>query len=175
MIINNKNILIFPEYHLTDFPPQVKMSLDEAYNTLIAYKNFGFDIYIAGYVEENEGNLFSSCLIIDGGNTFNVRKRYPYNEENEIITAWHEANFPLELSIGRSYFFLCNDISAELKEQNNRIMDQNIENLFLISAMFYNFNENVKAGIDYCKKYDIKRFITADRFNGIKQAFSAWA
>jgi predicted amidohydrolase len=173
MIIDNKNILIFPEYHLSDFPPQVKMSRDEAYNTLMAYEDFGFDIYVAGYVEENEGKLYSSCLIIEDGNASNVRKRYPYDEETKIITAWHGDNPPVELSIGRSYFLLCNDISVELKEQNHMISNHDIENLFLISAMFYNFIENVKAGIDYCKKHEIKRFITADRFNGIKQAFNA--
>ena len=75
MIINNKNILIFPEYHLTDFPPQIKMSQNEAHDTLILYKNFEFDILIAGYVEENEGELYSSCLIIDGDNNFNIRIR----------------------------------------------------------------------------------------------------
>ena len=115
MIINNRKILIFPEYHLTDFPPQIKMSQDEAYDTLMIYKNFGFDIFIAGYVEENEGNSYSSCLIIDDGNTFNIRKRYPYNEENKIITAWRGDNSPIELSRGRSYFLLCNDINVELR------------------------------------------------------------
>ena len=49
----------------------------------------------------------------------------------------------------------------------NRV--ENIENLFLISAMFKNFEENVKATIDYCNRYNIKRFIAADRFNGVNQ------
>jgi predicted amidohydrolase len=169
MIINNKNILIFPEYHLTDFPPQIKMSQDEAHYTLMTYKDFGFDIFAAGYVEKDGGNLYSSCLIIDGDNIFNIRKRYPYNEEIKIITPWRGNNHPIELSIGRSYFILCNDMNSELKEQSNMNRDEDIENLFLISAMFNNFNENVKAGIDYCNRFNIKRFITADRFNGVKQ------
>lgn len=169
MIINNKNILIFPEYHLTDFPPQIRMSQNEAYDALMIYKNFGFDILISGYVEENEGNLYSSCLIIDGDKNFNVRKRYPYNDEIEIITPWHGNNHSMELSIGISYFLLCNDMVTELKDQYNMNRVENIENLFLVSAMFKNFDENVKAAIDYCNRNNINRFITADRFNGVNK------
>lgn len=169
MMIKNKNILIFPEYHLTDFPPQVKMSQDKAHDILLNYKHFGFDILIAGYVEENEGLLFSSCLIIDDGKSFNIRKRFPYNEEIKIITPWRGNNNSIELSIGRSYFLLCNDMIEELKDQNNMNRVDNIENLFLISAMFNNFNENIKAAIDYCNRLKISRFISADRFNGVKQ------
>ena len=169
MIINNRKLLVFPEYHLTDFPPQVTMSQDEARNTLIMYKKYGFDILIAGYIEVDDGNLYSSCLIIDDSITFNIRKRYPYKEETKIITPWLGNSHWLELSIGRSYFLLCNDLIAELKDQHNMNRVENIENLFLISAMFDKFRENVEAGIDYCIKYNIKRFITADRFNGVKQ------
>jgi predicted amidohydrolase len=169
MIINNKKILILPEYQLTDFPPQVKLSRDQAYNILMTYQNFRFDILVAGYVEEDQGRLYSSCLIIDDGRIFNIRKQHPYKEETDILTAWSGENSPIDLSIGRSYFLLCNDITVELKDQNSVKGNQNIENLFLISAMFYNFNEKVKTGIDYCKKFNIKRFITADRFNGIEE------
>ena len=167
MIIGNKKLLIFPEYHLTDFPPQVKMSSDEARTMLMMYSKYGFDILIAGYVEIAEENLYSSCLIIDESNTFNIRKRYPYNDENKIIIAWHGKNSPVELSIGKSYFLLCNDLNKELDRGMDLI--QNIENFFLISAMFNNFEENIKSGIAYCKQYNVKRFIYADRFNGIKQ------
>jgi predicted amidohydrolase len=169
MKINNKKILIFPEYHLTDFPPQIKMSQVEAYDALMIYEKFGFDVFIAGYVEVDAGSLYSSCLVIEGRNVFNIRKRYPYEDEKKIITAWNGANSPIELSIGLSYFLLCHDFTLELTEQKNITVNQNIENLFLISAMFYRFSENLKAGIDYCKKCKIKRFITADRFNGIIQ------
>lgn len=88
MKINNKKILIFPEYHLTDFPPQIKMSQDDAYGALMSYEKFGFDIFMAGYVEVDQGSLYSSCLVIDDGNIFNIRKRYLYKDENKIITAW---------------------------------------------------------------------------------------
>lgn len=169
MIINNKKLLVFPEYHLTDFPPQVTMSQDEARNTLIMYKKYGFDVLIAGYIEVDDGNLYSSCLIIDDSITFNIRKRYPFKEETKIISPWLEDNHSIELSIGRSFFLLCNDLIARLKEQYNMNGVENIENLFLISAMFNKFNENVEAGIDYCIKHNIKRFITADRFNGVNQ------
>ncbi len=168
MKINNKKILLFPEYHLTDFPPQIKMSQSEAYETLMIYEKFGFDLFIAGYVEMDKGISYSSCLVIDEGNVFNIRKRYPYNDENKIITAWGNENTPIELSIGLSYFLLCHDINM-VREQNHIKGSKDIENLFLISAMFYKFSENVKAGIDYCNKCKIKRFITADRFNGINQ------
>ena len=52
MIINGKNILIFPEYHLTDFPPHVQLSREEAHNILKWYEKFGFDVLISGYVEK---------------------------------------------------------------------------------------------------------------------------
>ena len=145
------------------------MSQEAARNTLMMYQNYGFDIYIAGYVEKDKGDLYSSCLVIDNGNTYNIRKRYPYNDENEIITAWTGGNSPLELSIGKSCFFICNDLNMEFRKRTDFTEIQNIENLFLISAMFNNFSETLKAGIRYCKQFNIKRFITADRFNGIKQ------
>jgi len=169
MIIDNKNILIFPEYHLTDFPPQIKISQNEACDILMLYKKYGFDILIAGYVEENEGKLYSSCVIMDGDNNINVRKRHPYNEELKIITPWRGNNDPIELSIGRSYFVLCNDIVADLTDQRNMNRGEDIENLFLISAMFNNFDENVKAAIDYCNRFNIRKFVTVDRFNGVQQ------
>ena len=40
MIIKNKKILLFPEYHLTDFPPQVKLTQGEAYNALLMYAKY---------------------------------------------------------------------------------------------------------------------------------------
>lgn len=46
---------------------------------------------------------------------------------------------------------------------------ERIENLILISAMFYKFQENSEKGIDFCKKFKVKRFITADRFHGVNQ------
>jgi len=51
MNINGKKILIFPEYHLTDFLQQVPLTKEEAYKTLDGYKKFGFDILISSYVE----------------------------------------------------------------------------------------------------------------------------
>jgi hypothetical protein len=44
MIINSKKILLLPEYHLTDFPPQVRMSQDDALNALRMHSKYGFDI-----------------------------------------------------------------------------------------------------------------------------------
>ena len=169
MLINDQKVLIFPEYHLTDFPPQIELSQLQAYELLKEYKRFGFDVLIAGYVEKERGELFSSCLVLDKGKIFNVRKQFPYKDEGTIITAGAAINTPIELSIGLSYFFLCNDLTAILSGNEKNIIPKDIENVFLISAMFNKFDENMKLGIDYCERHGIKRFISADRFNGIKE------
>ena len=78
MRINGINILIFPEYHLTDFPPQALLSRQEAYEMLLPYKRFGFDVLISGYIEKARNEKFSSCLVIDDKEVHNVRKKYPY-------------------------------------------------------------------------------------------------
>jgi len=171
MIIKRKNVLIFPEYHLTDFPPQFSMSQKQASLLLKPFFTYGFDLIISGYVETSNGLNYSSCIICDQENIYNVRKRFPDKKEIEKITAGETILKPTKLSIGTSYFLICKDISVELK---NGKMDQlvekyQIENLFLISAMFYNFQKNVDLGKEYIKKKNIQRFIIADRFNGIKQ------
>jgi predicted amidohydrolase len=170
MKIKNKKVLIFPEYHLTDFPPQISLSSQEAYDLLIAYKKFGFDILISGYVESDEINNYSSCLIIDGENIHNIRKSRPYKDEIGIISSGIEINKPINLSIGLSCFVLCHELSFLLNEEYKNIFKHEIiENLILISAMFYKFKENSERGLDFCRKYKIKRFITADRFFGVNQ------
>ena len=86
MKIKNRNVIIFPEYHLTDFPPRITLTRNDVYYILIAYKKFDFDLLISGYVERNDANLYSSCLIIDGENIHNIRKNRPYKDETEIIS-----------------------------------------------------------------------------------------
>jgi predicted amidohydrolase len=81
MEIKGKKILIFPEYHLTDFPPQVPFTKEDAYQTLAEYKKFGFDILISGYVETETNESFSSCLVIDGEEIHNVRKTQVHENE----------------------------------------------------------------------------------------------
>jgi predicted amidohydrolase len=169
MNINGKNILIFPEYHLTDFPPQVPLAKKEAYNILDGYKNFGFDVLISGYVEKDNNENYSSCLIIDGENTYNVRKKHVDEDEQKVINPCVEKKEPIELSIGRTLIIICVEFKSLIESEYTNIDKQgNIENLLLISAMFHKFEENTEKCLNYCKDYKIKRFITSDRFFGTK-------
>lgn len=105
MRVNDKKVLIFPEYHLSDFPPQALLTKQDAYDILSSYMKFGFDILISGYVERDGDKNYGSCLVIDGTNTWNIRKNRAYKDEIGIITAGTEANNPIDLSIGLSLSF----------------------------------------------------------------------
>ena len=170
MRINGINILIFPEYHLTDFPPQALLSRQEAYEMLLPYKRFGFDVLISGYIEKAHNEKFSSCLVIDDKEVHNVRKKYPYKDEINIISPSTDENKPIALSIGLSLFIRCHDFSFLLDGEYQDTIDQGrIDNLILISAMFHKFQENTNRCLKFCKALGIKRFITSDRFFGLKQ------
>ena len=72
--------------------------------------------------------------------------------------------------LGRVYlsFVTCHEISFLLNGEYQDIIDQSdIENLFVISAMFHKFEENTKMCLNYCKQHKIKRFVTSDRFFGL--------
>ena len=169
MNINGKNILIYPEYHLTDFPPQVHLAKEEATNILDGYKKFGFDVLISGYVEKDNNKNYSSCLVIDGEKTHNVRKTRVHEDEQKIINPCIDKKEPIELSIGRTLIIICVEFkSLTAGEYTDIDMKGNIDNLLLISAMSHKFEENTAMCLKYCKKNQIKRFITSDRFFGLK-------
>lgn len=168
MKINGKNVLIFPEYHLTDYPPQVPLLKQEAYDLLVEYKKHEFDILISGYVEKEEKRNFSSCLVIDGTETHNFRKSHPHKEEINFISPSSDKKSPCQLSIGQTLFIICREFSLLTSGEYQDVVDKgDIENLILISAMFHKFEENTKMCLRYCKENKIKRFITSDRFFGL--------
>jgi predicted amidohydrolase len=171
MRINGKNILIFPEYHLTDFPPQATLTKNEAYEILMAYEKYGFDVLISGYVERESSNMFSSCIIIDDGKMHNIRKLRPYKDEVKFISPSTDKKHTVNLSIGQSLFIICHEFSLIFKgEYLDIIAQSDIDNLILISAMFHKFEENTKKCINFCKDHKIKRFVTSDRFFGLNVA-----
>jgi len=51
MKIEGKEVLLFPEYHLTDFPPQISISKDIAVDLVKPYQMLNADLLIVGYVE----------------------------------------------------------------------------------------------------------------------------
>ena len=168
MRINGKNILVFPEYHLTDFPPQTPLTMQEAYELLMAYEKHGFDVLISGYVERENNNNFSSCIVIDDGKTHNIRKVRPYKDEEKFISPSTDKKNTIDLSIGKSLFIICHEFSLLLEgEYQDIIAKSDIDNLILISAMFHKFEENTKTCLNYCKEHKIKRFVTSDRFFGL--------
>ncbi len=168
MKINNRKILIFPEYHLTDFPPQTPLTRQQAHDILAAYKKQGLDLLVSGYVEQEEDRLYSSCLVIDGPNTYNIRKDFPYKDEADFISPSPEKRNPVDLSIGLTLFVICHDYSFLLRGAYQQLVEtHDIENFILISAMFENFQENTEKCISYCRKNRIKRFISSDRFFGL--------
>jgi len=169
MNINGKNILIFPEYHLTDFPPQVPLLKQEAHNILSGYEKYGFDVLISGYVETENKKNFSSCIVIDGEKTFNVRKIHVHKDEQSIITPSKEMKRPIDLSIGRTLIIICREFKFLNEPEYQSIVEKgDIMNLLLISAMYHKFEENTAICLKYCKEYKIKRFITSDRFFSLK-------
>jgi len=108
-------MILFPEYHFSDFPPQSSFTKDKIIELVKDYYN-ETDLCIAGYVEFSEEKLYSSVIIKDGSNFTNLRKKFPYQDEQEVITGDPEQCSIMDLSIGRSYFFICNDLAVELKE-----------------------------------------------------------
>lgn len=120
MQLSERSILIFPEYHLSDFPPQISFTQHEAEMILNEWNVSGMDIIISGYAEKSGDDLFSSCLVIDQGNVHNIRKKYPFHDEEDIICSGSREFSIVPLSIGRCYFFLCNDITVELENDEFR-------------------------------------------------------
>ena len=169
MIIKEKSIIVYPEFHFSDFPPQIYFSKNEISNILKNIKNISrSDIIISGYIEKENDKLYSSCFIIDGETTFNIRKKYPYGKEKDVILAGDSSFKLIPLSIGNSYFFICNDITVELetKQLNDFLKDNFVENLFLISAMKKNFDKWIKKLKMKAEKLNVERIIFCDRFNG---------
>jgi predicted amidohydrolase len=167
--INGKSVLILPEYHLTDFPPQIALTSEEAYGILKEYEKYGFDVLISGYVERENDKNYSSVLFIDDGKTHNVRKSHLYSDEQEIISPNEAPRRSVELSIGKTLLVICN----ELKFLNDHeyqciVRNEEIVNLLLISAMFYKQKDNTEQCLGYCKDHGIKRLITSDRFFGLE-------
>jgi predicted amidohydrolase len=168
MHINDKTIIIFPEYHLSDFPPQTCFTRTQAETVLrIAYAGKA-DIIISGYVEERQDKLFSSCLIIDKERIFNIQKKYPYEEENQYINPGDPNYQVIPLSIGASYFFICNDVVKELNHDDFRsfLASQSIKWFFLISAMGKNFDKNVELLIKTAEHAKVQNVVYCDKFNG---------
>ena len=168
MEFNDKKVLIFPEYHLSDFPPQIVYTQYDVEKVVkaLALKS---DIVITGYVELYGDKLYSSCLINDGGLVYNIRKKYPYSNEEKIICGGSPDYRVLELSIGKSYFFICNDITVELEKRrlHDFLSTNGVENIFLISAMGKNFEKWHHELKDIAFRIGIKNVIYCDRFNGI--------
>lgn len=169
MNVYGRELVLFPEYHLSDFPPQINFTQCEAEDVLCVINVNKADLIISGYVERFENNIYSSCLILDQGKAYNLRKKYPYKDENKFIISGDKGFQVISLSIGKSYFFICNDITYELDNNEfSRYLEENsIENIFLISAMGMNFDKCMEKLKSRAKQLGAKNVIYCDRFNGI--------
>jgi predicted amidohydrolase len=99
IIIEGKKLLLFPEFELTDYPPQLCMN---AHMAKACMRHSTADISIAGFVETAGKKQFSSCVVIDGRNEYIVRKFKPFHTEVGAISGNDEKPHVLPLSIGRT-------------------------------------------------------------------------
>ena len=161
-------IALFPEYHLSDFPPQLIFTAEEASLIVRSAKKPGIDIIVAGYVEAYYKKYYSSCIIIDHDNTFNIRKKYPYKDEDSIISPGTQKHQVIPLSLGNSYFFICNDVTQEiLKTDFELFLKKNqIRIFFLISAMEKNFYYWLKELEQFARCNNVEKIYYSDRFCG---------
>ena len=167
MRLGDKSLVLYPEYHLTDFPPRIAYRQSEV-EAILRIINAKADIIVSGYVEGDGNEQYSSCLIIDGDRVFNIRKKHPYSDEIDIISNGNPEFILLPLSVGESCFFVCNDITYELNDGlfHKFAYSHNITNFFLISAMGKNFNKWFNRLKETSKQLGVKNVIYCDRFNG---------
>ena len=146
---------------MTDYPPQFTLTREQA-SMISRYINVSnADIFITGYAEFSDGKIYSSCLLQDGEYEYNLRKKYPFHDEISIISGGDPSKIILPLSIGRTYIFICNDVTVELPTIRSYLDDNEVQNIIMISAMAMNF-EKWKD-----KLLEIKLpLLISDRFNG---------
>lgn len=160
-------MLVFPEFHLSDYPPQRTFRQAQVKDILKIFQRNEEDVVISGYVEEDLNVLYSSCMILDGRKEYNLRKRNPYKDETSIISGGESRIKVLNLSIGLSCFFICWDIKEITEPYIEELFRVNkIENVFLISAMLNSFSKNVDNLSLFCERYRVKKLIISDRFHG---------
>ena len=73
-------------------------------------------------MEKFQGIMYSSCLILDGGIKCNIRKRIPFRGEKDYINGWNKELQYIPLSIGKSYFFICNDVAVDLEKYKKMLL-----------------------------------------------------
>ena len=97
---------VFPEYYLTGFSPQNAISQQTA--THLA-EGLGDGLVIAGYVERDGDDFFSSAIVVDvDGNSYNVQKSESWGQSEDWLSDGSGPQL-LKLSIGNTLVLLCAD------------------------------------------------------------------
>jgi len=164
--IDDKLLMLLPEFELTDYPPKVTLTQHEAQELLVASDA---DITIAGFVESDGTKLYSACIVKDGYNTYFIRKRKPYGDEKDMLSANEGGYSVLPLSIGNSVVILCAD-ALDLGEDIEFLemcREQYVENIFLVSAWKEMFSLGMETMNRLSDELGPKHCIIIDRFNGL--------
>lgn len=161
-----KKVRLFPEFELTDYPPQLCMNAQMA----IAWiRNSTADISIAGFVETAGKKQFSSCVVIDGRNEYIVRKFKPFRTEVGTISGNDEKPPILPLSIGNTVIMLCSDLRLFMTDDDflDHCKQFGIKIGILLSAWKHNFHDAIDLMRAFRDKTDLMESIIVDRFNGL--------
>lgn len=164
--IEGKEVRLFPEFELTDYPPQFFMDAQMAKDCL---RNGTADISIAGFVEAFGQKRFSSCVVIDRSNEYIVRKFKSFRTEIGTISGYDEKPHVLPLSIGNTVIILCSDLRLFIKDayflDYCRHFGANIG--ILLSAWKHGFQEAIDLMRVFRDKIDLTESLIIDRFNGL--------
>ena len=164
--IEDKTILLMPEYELTDYPPINPLTQEEAAERI---QGLDADITIAGFVESSAGKLFSSCIVLEERNIHIIRKNKPYTTEVDIICESVDIPPVLDLSLGKTIILICSD-AILFGEEDAYLQNWNavgVEIAILVSAWKHNFGKAVEVMNHIVDAVGIKHCYIIDRFNGL--------
>jgi len=104
----SKSIALYPEFHLTGFERGKGITQEEAIESA---RQLGTGLVVAGYVERDGDDFFSSAIVVDGNKgSFNVRKSEPWGRsEGSWLSGSHHPPAPVDLTIGKTLILLCVD------------------------------------------------------------------